>query len=129
MSAKPRTLTLLPEEFAICRLEPDASIPAWATPSQASFFSISHSQEELSIICPQPHVPEGVTAHLGWRCFKLEGPFELEEPGILAGLVNPLAQAGIAVFAEATYDTDYLLVNKIERAIQTLEAMGHRIIR
>ncbi len=129
MSPKPRTLTLLPEDFAICRLEPDAPIPAWATPSEASFFSISHSQEELSLICPQQNVPAGVTAHLGWRCFKLEGPFELEEPGILAALVNPLAQAGIAVFAEATYDTDYLLVNKIEQAIIALEAIGHRIIK
>ena len=129
MSPKPRTLTLLPEDFAICRLEPDAVIPAWATPGQASFFSISHSQEELSIICPQQQAPAGVTAHLGWRCFKLEGPFDLEEPGILAALVNPLAEAGIAVFAEATYDTDYLLVNKVELAITALEAIGHRVLK
>ena len=129
MTPKPRTLTLLPEDFAICRLEPDAPIPAWATPSQASFFSISHSQEELSLICPQQHVPAGVSAHLGWRCFKLEGPFELEEPGILAALVNPLAEAGIAVFAEATFDTDYLLINKLELAISALESIGHKIIK
>lgn len=129
MTALPRTLTLLPEDYAICRLEPDAAIPEWAMPRQASYFTITQTKEELSVICPQQQVPEGTTAHKGWRCFKLEGPFDLDEPGILAALVNPLAQAGIAVFAEATYDTDYLLVNKVDQAIQALEALDHRIVR
>jgi hypothetical protein len=127
--ATQRTLTLLPDDFAICRLDPDAAIPDWALLRPASFFSITQTQEELSIICPQQRVPDDVTAHRNWRCLKLEGPFDLDEPGILAGLVNPLAQAGIAVFAEATYDTDYLLVNKIEQAIQALEQLNHRIVQ
>lgn len=124
-----RTLTLLPEVFAICRLEPDAPLPEWAMRRPSSFFAITQTQEELSVICPQHQVPEGVLMHTHWRCLKLEGPFDLDEPGILAGLVNPLAQAGIGVFAEATYDTDYLLVNQIDKAIQALEQMGHRIVQ
>jgi uncharacterized protein len=128
MTVVSRTLTLLPEQFAICRLDPDSPIPDWALQKPSNFFTITQTQEELSIICPQQHVPEGVTAHTGWRCLKLHGPFDLDEPGILAALVTPLAQAGIAVFAEATYDTDYLLVNKIELAIQALTQMGHRIL-
>lgn len=129
MTIVSRTLTLLPEQYAICRLEPGTPIPDWAMPSTASFFTITQTMEELSIICPQQQVPEGVIAHTDWRCLKLHGPFDLDEPGILAALVTPLAQAGIAVFAEATYDTDYLLVNKIEQAVQTLEQMGHRILQ
>jgi uncharacterized protein len=125
----PRTLTLLAEDFAICRLDPDAVIPDWAIQRPASFFAITQTHEELSIICPQQRVPDDVQAHRDWRCLKLEGAFDLDEPGILAALVNPLAQAGIAVFAEATYDTDYLLVNQIDNAIQALEQLGHRIIR
>ncbi|SJM96104.1 ACT domain-containing protein [Crenothrix polyspora] len=124
-----RTLTLLPEDFAICRLDPDAVIPDWAIQRPASFFVITQTQEELSVICPQQRVPDDAKAHRNWRCLKLEGTFDLDEPGIIAALVNPLAQAGIAVFVEATYDTDYLLVNQIDNAILALEKLGHRIVQ
>lgn len=129
MTTVSRTLSLLPEYFAICRLAPDSPIPDWTMPRQASFFAITQTKEELSVICPQQQVPADVIANTGWRCLKLEGPFELGEPGVLASLVMPLAQAGISVFAEATYDTDYLLVNQIENAIHTLERMNHRILQ
>lgn len=126
-----RTLSLLPETFAICRLSPDHPIPTWAIQRQASFFAITQTREELSIICPQDSVPldeNDIQADTGWRCFKLEGPFELDEPGGMVSLASPLAQAGISVFAEATYDTDYLLVNQLDNAIATLKALNHTIV-
>lgn len=132
MTGIPRTLSLLPETFAICRLAPDAAIPAWAMQRQASFFAITQTREELSIICLQEQVPtdaNNILSDTGWRCLKLEGPFELDEPGVMVSLASPLAQAGISVFAEATYDTDYLLVNQLDKAIQTLEALQHRIVK
>ena len=65
---------------------------------------------------------------LDWRCLKLEGPFELDEPGVMVSMAEPLATAGLSVFAEATYDTDYLLVNDIEVAITTLRQLGHEVV-
>jgi hypothetical protein len=129
LGKKFRVLSLLPEQFAICRLAPDSPIPEWAMPRQADFFAITQTKEELSVICPQQHVPKDITVSLNWRCLKLEGPFELDEPGVLASLVSPLAEAGISVFAEATYDTDYLLVNDIEKAIQILEQLKHKVLQ
>ena len=41
-------LRVLPDVYAICRLEPDASIPAWA---KGHFVSITYTQFELSIVC------------------------------------------------------------------------------
>lgn len=128
MSFKKRTLTLLPETFAICRLDPATAIPEWLL-QEASFTAITRTREELSVICPQEWLPEGMSfKEIDWRCLKLEGPFELDEPGVLAALVSPLAAAGLSVFAEATYDTDYLLVNDVETAISTLQQLGHEII-
>ncbi len=124
-----RTLTLFPEDYAICKLSPDESIPAWAFDHQASFFSITRSRDELSIICPQKQIPEGVLADTGWRCLKLNGPFGLDEPGVLVSVVTPLADAGLSVFAVATYDTDYLLVQKLESAIAALEGADCRVIQ
>jgi hypothetical protein len=47
--------------------------------------------------------------------------------GVLASLVQPLAEAGISVFALSTFDTDYLLVKAahLTRAIDTLRQQGH----
>ena len=132
MNQPKRTLTLYPENYAICRLHPDESIPAWAIQSDASFFSITRSQDELSIICPRLNVPENVPEGLvvdgGWRCLKLNGPFDLDEPGVLASVCTPLARAGLSVFAVATYDTDHLLVQKLDEAIAALENASYQVI-
>lgn len=130
MTAKLRTLSVLPEIYAISRLAPDADIPDWAMPRQASFFAVTQTKEELSLICPQAQLPENADfpSDKGWHCLKLEGPFELDEPGVLASLVSPLAEAGISVFAEATYDTDYLVINDLAKATATLEGLGHTVL-
>lgn len=120
-----RTLSLLPATFAICRLERDTAVPGWAL--TGIFFSITRTGDELSIVCPQAGVPPETTCDRGWSCLKIEGPLDLGEVGVLASVTAPLAQAGISVFAIATYDTDYLLVKDIERAIQALSQAGHHM--
>ena len=119
-------LTLLQGEFAICRLPANAPIPTWA--GNGPFVSITRTPDELSIVCPAAHVPAGVLADLGWRCLKVEGPFDLTgATGVLASLAAPLAQAAISLFALATYDTDYILVHAadVERAQHVLAEAGH----
>jgi len=128
MSIVSRTLSQVPGIFAICRLGPEEQIPDWALLDRFSFSSCILTRDELSVICPQQQVPDGILADRGWRCLKLEGPFDLSEPGVLASMVTPLAQAGISVFAEATYDTDYLLIKEFDRAVQTLRECGHRVL-
>lgn len=122
-----RTLSILPGFFSICRLGPSDAIPEWAIRRNVDFFAITQTRDELSIICPQQNVPsdESLTVDKDWRCLKLEGPFDMDEPGVMAALATPLAEAGVSVFAEATYDTDYLVVNQLETAVKTLEMLGH----
>ena len=120
-------LTLLPGMFAICRLEADAAIPAWATGS--AFCSLTRTTAELSIVCDQGVVPEGVRTERDWRCLKLAGPIPFTTVGVLASLVTPLADAGVSVFAISTFDTDYLLVKEetFERAVAALRQAGHTV--
>jgi hypothetical protein len=49
--------------------------------------------------------------------------------GVLASLVQPLAESGISVFAISTFDTDYLLVKvaDLQRAINALRQNGHNV--
>jgi hypothetical protein len=57
------------------------------------------------------------------------GPVDLALTGILASLVNPLAEARVNVFAFSTYDTDYVLVPavRLSEALAALTAAGHRV--
>jgi hypothetical protein len=122
-------LSVFPDVFAVCRLPPAAPLPNWA--HAESFVSITRTPDELSIVCPQSHVPDGIQAEPDWRCLKVEGPFDLALTGVLASLVGPLATAGISMFTVATYDTDYVLVKNqdIVRALEVLEQAGHQVRR
>lgn len=122
------TLTLMREEFAICRLPPDAPEPIWA--AAGPFTSVTRTSEELSVTCVASAVPEGVVAQCGWRGLKVEGPFELATTvGVLAALAGPLASAGISVSVISTYDTDYLFIHaeRLAQARLVLTEAGHRI--
>jgi hypothetical protein len=103
-------------------------VPTWAT--TRGFCSITRTAEELSVICLQSPVPDGVKCELDWRCFKLEGPIPFTTVGVLASLVKPLADAGISVLAISTYDTDYVLVKAADlgRAENTWRQYG-RVVR
>jgi hypothetical protein len=58
---------------------------------------------------------------------KVSGRLDFSPTGILASLANPLAQAGISIFAVSTFDTDYLLVkdSSLEQALTALRQAGH----
>jgi hypothetical protein len=121
------TLSLLPDPFAVCRLDAHAPIPGWA--AARDFFSITRTCDELSIVCPQSDVPGEIKCERGWRCLKVEGQLDFALTGILASLAAPLADAGIGIFAISTFDTDYLLVKEkdLERAIAVLSQAGHTV--
>lgn len=115
------TLQIFELELAICRLPPTSPIPAWI--GGKDFVSVTRTPAELSIVCYEAQVPEQVKAERNWRMLGIKGPLDFSMTGVLASLVSPLSDAGIAVFAISTYDTDYLLVkaDRFERAMEILE--------
>jgi putative acetyltransferase len=122
-----RTLLAVDGTFAVCRLAATAPVPAWAT--SGDFFSISRTAEELSVVCRQDAVPEGVRSERGWRCLRVAGTIPFAAVGVLAALTAPLAEAGVSVFAVSTFDTDYLLVREPNwnRAVAALRQHGHEV--
>jgi hypothetical protein len=128
MAHRQLTIIALDHTFAICRLGSDASIPPWA--STGNFFTITRTTDELSIVCRQDAVPEGIQSERGWRCLRVAGTIPFSVVGVLASLTAPLAQAGISVFAVSTYDADYLLVKEesLAAAMDALGRWGHTIL-
>jgi hypothetical protein len=122
-------LTLLPGRLAVCRLLPEAPLPAPA--AALPLWSVTRTAEELSLILPEAAVPAGARAETGFRALKVEGPLAFSAVGILAGLTRALAAAGVSLFALSTFDTDYLLVREgdLERATTALAAAGHKVAR
>ena len=116
------TIMVLEEQMAICLLPCDSPLPGWLDPRQ--FHSVTRTTDELSIVCPELSVPEGIRCEPGWRILQVKGPLDFSMTGILASLVTPLAEAGIGVFNISTYNTDYLLV-KTGDLDQTVRILGN----
>lgn len=125
MTTAQLALTILPDTFAICRLDAGAPVPGWAL--RGALVSVTRTADELSIVCPQDDAPEGVQASREWRRLRVAGPLDLSLTGVLASLTEPLARAGVSVFAISTFDTDYLLVREtqLDAAVAALSAAGH----
>jgi hypothetical protein len=113
-------LRLFPSVFAVCRLPPDA-------PSPERFWSLTCTDDELSVICTEDAIPAGAAVQRGWRGLKVVGPLDFALTGVAAALTAPLAEADVLPIA--TYDTDYLFVREetLARAVTALEAAGHRV--
>ena len=123
-------LVVLPQTIAICRLAPDAAVPAWAS-VPSPFLTLSRTADELSITAIQEIIPSDVSCERDYRAFRVRGPLPLNLIGILASIAGPLAEAGLSIFAISTYDTDYVLVKgaSLESAVAALERAGHTISR
>ncbi|HNE82759.1 MAG TPA: ACT domain-containing protein [bacterium] len=100
-----------PAALSVVRLASDAPWPPWLQ-SKDGFFSVTRTDEELSIVCKQILVPPDARAEHGWRAFKIVGPIPFEMTGVLASVIAPLGEAGISIFAVSTFDTDYILVKE-----------------
>jgi len=123
------TLSLLAEPYAVCRMPAGAALPA--APPDADLWIGIVARGEATLVCPEEDMPRGARVEEGWRAFKIEQVFDFSVPGILASVLQPLAAAGIGIFATSTFSTDYVLVKArdLERAVGALRAAGHRVIR
>lgn len=123
----PVELDVLPVAVAVVQLDADDPLPEWLDLSDRYLVSVTRTADELSIVTRQDTVPLGVVAERGWRVLAVRGPLSFALTGVLAGLAQPLADAGIPVFVLSTYDTDLLLLgdDTLDDAVAALEAAGH----
>ncbi len=112
-----------PEIYTICKLPPHAPLPIWLTTEGNSFFSLTKTNEELSIVCELAIVPEEMNDQKSWRMFKIKGQMDFDLTGILKQVLDPLAESNIGIFAVSTYDTDYILVQEkdFDKATEVLK--------
>jgi uncharacterized protein len=98
------------------RLTPDENPPIWVFAQ--SFWSVTRTPQELSVVAPEAAFPPEWKIEGGWRALQVQGPLDFSLTGILSSISQPLASAGIPIFAISTYDTDFIFVkeDKLEDA-------------
>jgi len=127
---KKLTLELHPGELAVWKTSPEGLMPSCPR-GQSGFWSFTRTEQEMSIVSDPELVPEGVKARTGWKRISVAGKLDFSETGVLASIADPLAGAGISIFAVSTFDTDHILIGKddLSRALEVLKAIGHTIQR
>jgi len=121
------TLAEYPEKLAIVKLPPGAEVPRWAESS--SLFSVTATASETSLICAGRSVPTKTPSIHPLKAFRVVSRVEPGTVGILAALLTPLADAGIAAYPFSTYETDWVMVRLIdaEKAAEEWRRRGHTV--
>tara|TARA_B110000091_G_scaffold200554_1_gene231400 strand:+ start:240 stop:626 length:387 start_codon:yes stop_codon:yes gene_type:complete len=121
-------LSILEETYIIHKLDQSTNLPEGLT--ECEFYSLSSSQEELSLVCPEQILIQSENSSPNWKCLKVAGPLDLKLTGILAGLSDTLEKAKISIFAISTFETDYLLIQKqvLETAKTALKSAGYKFL-
>lgn len=122
------TLHQYPENLVVAQLGPGAGVPEWAESS--SVFAVIATATETTVVCAGRSVPKKVPKAGPFHAFAVEGPLDFALTGVLAGLLQPLAEAEISVFTLSTYPTDWILVPsaKAEAAAEEWRRRGHTVV-
>ena len=113
-------LTILENGFTIHRFSPNQNVPNQVY--ESPFYSISKTDDELSIVCTSTTQLKSDKSESGWSCIRVVGSLDFSLTGILAKISAILAEAEISIFSISTFDTDYILV-KSERLPSAREAL------
>ena len=118
-------LRILEDLFTVHRFPPDHEILKPVYESQ--FYSISKTENELSIVCSSSILLDSESSETSWSCIKVLGPLDFSITGILADISAVLAKAEVSIFAISTFDTDYILVKseKLSVANEALQKAGY----
>ena len=95
--------------------------------TKGPFRSVTRTDHEVSVVCRDHDVPEGESVDRGWTVLEVMGPLDFSLTGVIASLVQPLAEAELPIFVISTFESDYVLVRSSDlgRAADILEDAGH----
>lgn len=115
-----------PWRLVVTRLPPGTPIAeAAASLGDHGFAALVRSAESLTVVREANERDKALI----WRALEIAGPFAFSETGVLAALAQPLAEAGVSIFAVNTYETDFVLVPEmdLDRARDAIARAGHSL--
>jgi len=117
------------ESFCVHRLPPDWPID-FTELASVPWYSITHTEEELSVVAPQDIDLGPGEREPGWSCLRIAGNLDFSLIGVIAEVSRVLADAGVGIFTLSTYNTDYILVKSVDikTAVCALSDAGHEVV-
>ena len=122
------SLERFPEPLVVVRLGAGADVPEWA--GSSSLLSVTATAAETSIVCGAAGVPRKARQQGPFTAYAVQGPLDVAVTGVLATLLEPLADAEISVFTVSTFDTDWILVpaDRADAAAEEWRRRGHDVV-
>lgn len=125
MSITNFNIKLLEGIYGVCQIKDIENITKYF--KEKEFFSITKTEDEISIVTLQENIKEDVKSEKDWKILKIEGTLDFSLIGILAKISGILANHSISIFVISTFNTDYILIkaDKIQKAISVLSKEGY----
>lgn len=123
-----RKILVLDGVFAIHRLERKA-IMDLASLNPGSFFSITFTDDEISVVTEEDSWIQGNKTEKNWKCLKVQGPLDFDQVGVIHGISEALMKAGVSIFVISTFNTDYFLVRatQLHNAVEALKKSDYEV--
>ena len=121
-------LEILNNKLKVVKLKANEIVPEIVF--KQKFYSITKTDEELSIVVEEGINIPSESIEYDWRAIKIVGTLDFTLIGILSKISTILAQAGISIFAISTYNTDYILLkaDKLLKASEILKQSGYEFV-
>lgn len=116
------------ERLCIVRLDPDDTVPGWVWDS-GDVVSVTRTPDELSIVCNAEASGEADDVVGPYVAYVVDQQLDFGLTGVLATLLEPIADAEISILALSTYDTDWILVpaDQADDAAAAWRRRGHSV--
>jgi len=109
----------------------DDVVPILNNLKDGAFWSLTRTADEVSLVSPIEHHESFLKSEGPWVLFEVSGVLDFDLIGILNALTQPMADAGVSVFAISTFNTDYILVkaDMADRAEDAWRSAGIGVTR
>ncbi len=122
-------LKILDNKLKVVKINPNNTNMSDTILNQ-EFYSITRTDEELSIVIDEDIDIQSDIVEYNWRAIKIEGILDFSLIGILSKISAILTQAKISIFVISTYNTDYILIknDKLKNATEVLKQNGYEFV-
>ena len=115
-------LEILKDRYSVCKPE---RMPEFE--KNEDFISITVTDDEISLVCTEKHVPKNCEVQSGFCAMRVKGHLDFSLTGIIARISGVLSEEGISIFVLSTYDTDYIFIKEeqLRKSVDALEKSGY----
>lgn len=118
------TIEVLSGRYAVCKPKQTMQIPL-----DAQFFSLTVTDNEISLVCEESQMPQDCEAQKGYSAMRIAEVLDFSLTGVISKISGILAKARVSIFVVSTFDTDYILVKHtdLKRSVESLTSNGYQM--